>query len=146
MVTKREIDLHFEKLIFQDENKEKLEKLPTNKRWEYLAEHSIKLKTIGEEEEVSRDTFFYYIAEIKKNPYLDLKGLSNKLENTDVVGLRKFILLNGFQYIFDSLGIFLENKLSGGKNVESDIEHVRLIIACVISASRKSKVVKMAGK
>jgi hypothetical protein len=102
LVTKREIDVHFEKLAQEEKDesaKQKLLKLPTGKRWEFLAEHAVKLKTSGEEEEGQKDTFFYFIGELKKNPDLDLetmRALMTKLDNADAVGFSNLFFLMDF--------------------------------------------------
>lgn len=118
LVHEREIDKRFLQTINQLEDLEtqqKLIKLPTAKKWEYLQTNSIRLKTIGEEETEEHDKWEYYVQEMKSKqdiPIELLEKLKTKFDNTDSLGLRQFGKLEGFVWLFESLNYYLEHKLA----------------------------------
>ena len=90
-------------------------KLPVGKRWEFLRDHSIKLKTIGEEEREEKNTFEYYINMMSKNQQMDLDTLlrfKTKMHDSDSLALRNFAKLEGFMWIIETLNYYIEYKVS----------------------------------
>jgi hypothetical protein len=121
----------------------KLMKLPLPKKWEYLRERSVRVKTVGEEETEEKNTWEYYVAEMKSNqdPSLTtIQGLHEKIINADTIGLRRFSALDGFSWLFETLTYFLEHKFSSKRSTSVDKDKVALLLDCIREAMKHSKV------
>jgi hypothetical protein len=68
-----------------------------------------------------------------------LKNLKTKICNSDIVGLRKFSVIEGFKWIIESLNFYLENKLSAKNPEPDDVKRVRLLVSCICEACARSK-------